>query len=57
MLPKARNVVGTLQRQELLNNFENLENSVIGEGKHDELHTLLKEFRKRYLGETIRNLA
>ena len=37
------------KQQELLNNFEKLENDVIGEGKHEELHTLLEEFQKKYL--------
>ena len=29
--------------------FKNLEKNVIGEGKHEELHILLKKFKKKYL--------
>ena len=34
---------------ELRKDFEKLENDVIGEGKHEELHTLLEKFKKKYL--------
>ena len=37
------------KQKELLNNFENLEKNVIGEGKHEELHILLEKFEKKYL--------
>ena len=37
------------KQQELLDNFENLEKNVIGEGKHEELHNLLERFKKKYL--------
>jgi hemerythrin-like domain-containing protein len=34
---------------ELLNDFKNHEEKVIGEGKHEELHALLEKFQKKYL--------
>jgi hemerythrin-like domain-containing protein len=37
------------KQKELLDNFENHEKNVIGEGKHEELHVLLEKFKKKYL--------
>jgi hemerythrin-like domain-containing protein len=36
-------------QKRLLNDFENHEEKVIGEGKHEELHALLERFQKKYL--------
>jgi hemerythrin-like domain-containing protein len=36
-------------QKQLLRDFENLEQNVIGEGKHEELHTMLKKFKNKYL--------
>jgi hemerythrin-like domain-containing protein len=49
LFPMCDAKLSATKQQELLNNFESLENNVIGEGKHEELHTLLEEFQKRYL--------
>lgn len=37
------------EQQELFENFENHEEKVIGEGRHEELHTLLETFKTKYL--------
>ena len=37
------------EQAELLKNFEDHEEKVIGEGRHDELHSLLEKFEKKYL--------
>ena len=37
------------QQKELLEKFEIHENTVIGAGKHEEFHALLKEFKIKYL--------
>lgn len=37
------------EQNELLKNFENHEEEVIGEGRHEELHTLLETFKDKYL--------
>jgi len=37
------------EQQELFENFENHEEKVIGEGRHEELHTLLETFKIKYL--------
>jgi len=37
------------EQKQLLIDFENHEEKVIGEGKHEELHTLLQKFKKKYL--------
>lgn len=36
-------------QKRLLDDFENHEKNVIGEGKHEELHVLLEKFKKKYL--------
>jgi len=38
-----------IKQKELSDYFEELEKNVIGEGKHEELHTLLERFKKKYL--------
>jgi hemerythrin-like domain-containing protein len=36
-------------QKKLLKDFENLEKNVIGEGRHEELHSILERFTKKYL--------
>jgi len=36
------------RQKELLEKFERFEEKVIGKGKHEELHQLLKELQKKY---------
>ena len=49
LFPMSDNKLSASKQKELLNNFENLEKNVIGEGKHKELHTLLEKFKNKYL--------
>lgn len=35
--------------EKLLKEFDKFEEEVIGKGKHEELHAMLKDFRKRYM--------
>jgi hemerythrin-like domain-containing protein len=49
LFPLIDTKLSASKQKELLNNFENLEKNVIGEGKHEELHALLKKFKKKYL--------
>ncbi len=37
------------EQKELLENFENHEEKVIGEGRHEELHALLEKYEDKYL--------
>lgn len=37
------------EQKQLLIDFENLEENVIGKGKHEELHALLEKFKNKYL--------
>ncbi len=37
------------EQKELLENFENHEEKVIGQGRHEELHVLLEKFEDKYL--------
>jgi hemerythrin-like domain-containing protein len=37
------------EQKDLLENFENHEEKVIGEGRHEELHALLEKFKNKYL--------
>lgn len=36
--------------EKLLKEFDKFEEEVIGKGKHEELHSMLNDFRKRYMG-------
>lgn len=38
------------EQNELLENFENHEEKVIGQGRHEELHSMLEKFSRKYLG-------
>jgi hemerythrin-like domain-containing protein len=49
LFPLIDTKLSASKQKELLNNFENLEKDVIGEGKHEELHALLEKFKKKYL--------
>jgi len=49
LFPMSDAKLPVLKQKELLDNFENHEKNVIGEGKHEELHILLKKFKKKYL--------
>jgi hemerythrin-like domain-containing protein len=49
LFPMSDTKLSASKQKELLNNFENLEKNVIGEGKHEELHILLEKFEKKYL--------
>jgi len=37
------------QQKDIFNDFEKLETDVIGEGKHEELHSLLESMKEKYL--------
>lgn len=49
LFPMSDSKLSVSKQKELLNNFENFEKNVIGEGKHEEFHTLLGKFNKKYL--------
>lgn len=42
-------ITAASEQKELFENFENQEEKVIGEGRHEELHALLEKFRDKYL--------
>lgn len=52
LFPMSDTKLSASKQKELLNNFENLEKNVIGEGKHEELRTLLEKFKNKYLKKT-----
>jgi hemerythrin-like domain-containing protein len=49
LFPMSEKMLSSTIQKELLDNFENLEKNVIGEGKHEEFHILLEKLKKRYL--------
>jgi len=49
LFPMIDTRLSTSEQKELFENFENHEKKVIGEGRHEELHTLLDKFRTKYL--------
>lgn len=49
LFPMGDARLSSLGQKELLVAFEEHEEKVIGEGKHEELHALLEKFQKKYL--------
>ncbi len=49
LFPMIDSRMSASEQKELFENFENHEEKVIGEGRHEELHTLLDKFRNKYL--------
>ncbi len=47
LFPMGNIKLTAIKQKELLNEFENLEKNVIGEGKHEVLHALLEKFREK----------
>jgi hemerythrin-like domain-containing protein len=48
LFPMGDLKLSTARQQELLEKFERFENEVIGKGKHEELHVLLKKLKNKY---------
>jgi hemerythrin-like domain-containing protein len=49
LFPLIETSMSASEQKELFENFENHEEKVIGEGRHEELHTMLDRFRTKYL--------
>jgi len=49
LFPLIEVKMSTSEQAELLRSFENHEEEVIGEGRHEELHIMLETFRDKYL--------
>ena len=49
LFPVIETSMSASEQKELFENFENHEEKVIGEGRHEELHALLDKFRNKYL--------
>jgi hemerythrin-like domain-containing protein len=49
LFPMGDSRLSEPKQKELLNAFERLEDEVIGKGKHEEFHTLLKHLENKYL--------
>jgi hemerythrin-like domain-containing protein len=49
LFPMAENTLEELKLEELYESFEEHEEKVIGPGRHEELHHLLKELQSKYL--------
>lgn len=49
LFPMIETRMSASEQKELMNNFEMHEEKVIGEGRHEELHSLLENFEKKYL--------
>ncbi len=49
LFPMADRVLDVSKDDNLFTNFEKLEKDRIGEGKHEEFHALLKQFRDKYI--------
>ncbi|MBN2482265.1 MAG: hemerythrin domain-containing protein [Bacteroidales bacterium] len=50
LFPLSDTKLSAFTQKRLMDNFENLEKNVIGEGKHEELHAQLEKFQNKYLG-------
>ena len=53
LFPLSDTRLSLSEQKQLLDDFENLEEKVIGKGKHEELHTLLGKFKNKYLNKNI----
>ena len=49
LFPLIETRISVSEQNELLENFENHEEKVIGQGRHEELHALLEKFEDKYL--------
>ena len=49
LFPMIDTRMSASEQKELFENFENHEEKIIGEGRHEELHALLDKFRTKYL--------
>jgi len=49
LFPLIETRMSVLEQKELLEDFENHEEKVIGQGRHEELHVLLEKFEDKYL--------
>ena len=49
LFPLIETRMSVLEQKELLENFENHEEKVIGQGRHEALHLLLEKFEDKYL--------
>jgi hemerythrin-like domain-containing protein len=50
LFPMADKVIGTKELDGIGARFEEFEEKVIGKGRHEELHAMLKELRQKYPG-------
>ncbi len=50
LFPMGDEKLSKAAQKDLLEKFEKYEDEVIGKGKHEELHKMLGEFEKKYLG-------
>jgi hemerythrin-like domain-containing protein len=51
LFPMTQKLLSAHQLEEIARTFDDFENSVIGEGRHEELHALLATLRDRYAVE------
>ena len=51
LFPAAENILSKDKLEEIYEAFEQHEEKVIGQGRHEELHETLKELKKRYVQE------
>jgi len=49
LFPRGEGKLTESVKMDLAGKFEEFEENVIGKGKHDELHTQLNNFNKKYL--------
>jgi hemerythrin-like domain-containing protein len=49
LFPLSDTRLSISEQKQLLVDFEDLEENVIGKGKHEELHALLGKFKNKYL--------
>lgn len=49
LFPMAEAHIAEAQQQELLSEFDRVENEIVGKGKHEEFHAVIKELKGIYL--------
>lgn len=49
LFPEAKQSLSEIQLKELKEGFENVEKNIIGEGRHEELHSIIHKLKEIYL--------